>query len=206
MTENDYLKDISEIKDIMHKSTRFMSLSGLSGILAGIYALIGAFVANMLLTGYDGNYMANENMLPIGILEIILIVVGLVVALLSFITGFILTKRRAKKNDEKIWTSLSKQLLQHFLIPMVAGGLLVLLLINKGYYGLVAPLTLIFYGLALVSASKYTLSLIKYLGLIEILLGLLAFYFFGNGLLFWALGFGVLHIVYGALMHFKLDK
>jgi nitrate reductase gamma subunit len=206
MTENNYLKDISEIKDIMHKSTRFMSLSGLSGILAGIYALIGAFVANMLLAGYDGNYMANENMLPIGILEIILIVVGFVVAFLSFITGFILTKRRAKKNDEKIWTPLSKQLILHFLIPMVAGGILILLLVNKGYYGLVAPLTLIFYGLALVSASKYTLSLIKYLGLVEILLGLLAFYFFGNGLIFWALGFGVLHIVYGAFMHFKLEK
>jgi nitrate reductase gamma subunit len=206
MTENNYLKDISEIKDIMHKSTRFMSLSGLSGILAGIYALIGAFVANMLLAGYDGNYMANENMLPIGILEIILIVVGFVVAFLSFITGFILTKRRAKKNDEKIWTPLSKQLILHFLIPMVVGGILILLLVNKGYYGLVAPLTLIFYGLALVSASKYTLSLIKYLGLVEILLGLLAFYFFGNGLIFWALGFGVLHIVYGAFMHFKLEK
>lgn len=206
MAENDYLKDISEIKDIMSKSTRFMSLSGLSGILAGIYALAGAFIANMLLAGYDGNYMANENMLPIGILEIILVVVGLVVALLSFITGYILTKRTAKRNDEKIWTPLSKQLLLHFLIPMIAGGLFILLLINKGYYGLVAPLTLVFYGLALVSASKYTLGLIKYLGLIEILLGLLAFYFFGNGLLFWALGFGVLHVVYGAFMHFKLDK
>lgn len=206
MAEKDYLKDISEIKDIMSKSTRFLSLSGLSGILAGVYALIGAYVANMLLAGYDGNYMTNESMLPIGILEIILVVVGLVVALLSFISGYILTKRTAKKNNEKIWTPLSKQLLLHFLIPMVAGGLFILLLINNGYYGLVAPLTLIFYGLALVSASKFTLGLIKYLGLIEIILGLLAFYFYGNGLLFWALGFGVLHIVYGAFMHFKLNK
>ena len=206
MAEKDYLKDISEIKDIMSKSTRFLSLSGLSGILAGVYSLIGAYVANMLLAGYDGNYMTNENMLPIGILEIVLVVVGLVVALLSFISGYILTKRTAKKNDEKIWTPLSKQLLLHFLIPMVAGGLFILMLIHNGYYGLVAPLTLIFYGLALVSASKFTLGLIKYLGLIEILLGLLAFYFYGNGLLFWALGFGVLHIVYGAFMHFKLNK
>ena len=205
MTEKDYLKDISEIKDIMNKSSRFLSLSGMSGILAGLYALVGAYIGHTLFSGYGG-YGEGSNMMPLGILEIIAISVALVVALLSVVTAFILTKRKAKKNNENIWTPVSKQLLFSFLVPLFTGGVFVLLLMNRGYYGLIAPAMLIFYGLALVSASKYTLSWVKYLGLIEIALGLLSFVFFGNGLLFWALGFGVLHVLYGAIMHFNPEK
>ncbi len=205
MTEKDYLKDISDIKDIMNKSTRFLSLSGMSGILAGIYALIGAFIGHQLLSGYGG-YGDGTNLMPLVILEVIILTVAFVIALLSVVTAFILTRKQARKNNEKIWTPVSKQLLLNFLIPMVTGGIFVLLLIYRGYYGLIAPATLIFYGLALVNASKYTFSWVKYLGVMEILLGLLAFVFLGNGLLFWALGFGVLHIVYGALMHFKKEE
>ncbi len=205
MTEKDYLKDITDIKDIMNKSTRFLSLSGMSGILAGIYALVGAFIGHKLLFGYGG-YGEGTNMMPLVILEIIILVVALVIALLSIVTAFILTRRKAKKNNEKIWTPVSKQLLLNFLIPILTGGIFILLLIHRGYYGLIAPATLIFYGLALVSASKYTLSWVRYLGILEIILGLLAFIFFGNGLLFWALGFGVLHIIYGAVMYFKQEK
>ncbi len=203
MTEKDYLKDISDIKDIMNKSTRFLSLSGMSGILAGVYALIGVYIGYKLLSGYGTGYGGGTNVMPLVILEIVVLTVALVVALLSIITAFILTKKRAKKNNEKIWTPVSKQLLLHFIIPILTGGAFVLLLIYRGYYGLIAPTTLIFYGVALVSASKFTLSWVKYLGIMEIILGLLSFIFFGNGLLFWALGFGVLHIVYGTVMHFK---
>jgi len=205
MDKKDYLKDISEIKDIMNKSTRFMSLSGISGILAGVYALIGGFVAYQLLLDY-GRSMYGSNVLPLSILELILIGIAIVVACLSILTAYQFTKRKAKKNNEKIWTPASKQLMSSFIVPMFIGGIFTLLLIYRGYYGLIAPITLIFYGLALINASKYTLSLVKYLGLFEVVLGLLAMLFFGNGLLFWILGFGVLHILYGTLIYFKFDK
>lgn len=206
MNEKDYLKDISDIKNIMNRSTRFLSLSGLSGILAGMYALIGGYIAYTLIKDYGRGYEAMGDVLPVGILEIILIGIALLIAILSLVTGLILTKRKAKKNNEKVWTPASKQLFSSFLIPMIAGGAFIILMIYRGYYGLVAPATLIFYGLALYNASKHTLSQIKYLGFMEIALGVLAMIFFGNGLLFWALGFGVLHIIYGAMMHFMIDK
>ncbi len=205
MTQKDYLKDISEIKEIMNRSTRFISLSGLSGILAGTYALVGGFIAYKLLVGY-GYGDGDGSMLPLGILELVLIGIAIIIALLSIVTAFFLTKRKAKKNNEKIWTPASKQLFSSFFIPMITGGIFILLLIHRGYYGLIAPTTLVFYGLALVNASKYTLSQVKYLGLLEVALGLLSLYFFGNGLLFWVVGFGGLHIVYGALMYFKMEK
>lgn len=202
MTKKDYLQDISEIKEILNKSTRFMSLSGISGIMAGFYALSGAFLANYLLKGYasgDGKL----SLLPLTILELALIGIALLIALISLITAYFLTKRKAKKNNEKMWTPASKQMFMSFSVPMTAGGLFVILLLSKGYYGLVAPSTLIFYGLALFNASKFTLSEVKYLGLLEITLGLLSLFFIGNGILFWAVGFGVFHIIYGTLMYFK---
>lgn len=203
MSEKDYLKDISEIKNIMNRSTRFMSLSGLSGILAGLYAIIGGYLAHKLLTGtsFDVNYSE-----IIKVLEFKLITIGVVVALLSIITGYILTKKKADKNNESMWTPASRQLLESFLIPLATGGIIALILIQKGNYILIAPITLVFYGMALFNASKFTLSDVKYLGLLEILLGLFSFLFLGKGLLFWVLGFGVLHIIYGAMMYFKTER
>ncbi len=205
MSQKDYLKDISEIKNIMNRSTRFISLSGISGILAGIYALVGGLIAYNLLSNYGGEDYGSYATLLSG-LELKLISIAIVVVLLSSITGYVLTKRKADKNNEKMWAPASKQLLMGFIIPMVTGGIFALLLLNQGYYGLIAPVTLIFYGLALINASKHTLSLVKYLGVLEVLLGLVAMLFIGRGLFFWIAGFGILHILYGTLIYFKLDN
>jgi len=205
MTQKDYLKDISEIKNIMNRSTRFISLSGVSGILAGVYALVGGLIAYSLLSDSGGEDYDSYTML-VSSLELKLIGIAIIVALLSGITGYILTKRKADKNNEKIWTPASRQLLISFLMPLVTGGIFALLLVNQGYYGLIAPVTLIFYGLSLINASKHTLSLVRYLGMLEVLLGLAAMLFIGRGLFFWMAGFGILHILYGTLIYFKLDN
>lgn len=205
MSTRDYLQDIADIKNIMTKSTRFMSLSGLSGIMAGIYALGGGFAARSLLK----NYAVGEgrlSMLPVAYVELVMVGLAIFIAVIAALTGYILTKRKAKKNGEHMWTPASKQLLINFAVPLGVGGIFVVLLLLKGYYGLIAPSTLIFYGLALYNAGKFTLSQVSYLGLLEILLGLLSFYFMYNGLLFWMLGFGVLHIIYGAIMYVKLER
>ncbi|MDY7394726.1 hypothetical protein UMM65_05695 [Aureibaculum sp. 2210JD6-5] len=211
MSDKDYLKDISEIKNIMNRSTRFLSLSGLSGILAGCYALIGAFITYKILETSNYTFDYSEKTLrsnydTIANLKSTLIGLALLVAFLSVISAYFLTKQKAKKNNEKIWTPASRQLLSSFAIPMITGGVFIFLLVQKGIYGIAAPAALIFYGLALINASKYTLSQVRFLGLLEILLGLLALVFFGNGLLFWILGFGVLHIIYGGLMYFKMER
>ncbi len=214
MESNKYLEDIASIKNIMHKSSRFISLSGLSGILAGIYALIGAYVAHTILTteqltasgerysslsGLINAYLAH----PSGTK---LVLIGLIVLILAVITGVILTTRKAKKQEEKIWDASSKRLLINFAIPLCTGGAFCIILLQYGLIGLIAPCTLIFYGLALINASKFTLGDIKYLGLTNVIIGLVSTQFIGYGLYFWALGFGVLHIIYGTIMHFKYDK
>lgn len=211
METKDYLKDISDIKSMMSRSSRFISLSGLSGIMAGIYALIGAFLAKTRLDSIpryeDANLLDAVRAFFISA-DVIgdLILIALAVLLVTILTGIWLTTRKAKQNGDKIWNSTSKRLLYNFTIPLVTGGIFCAILIQNHLIGLVAPATLIFYGLALVNASKYTYGDVKYLGIANITIGLVATQFIGYGLYFWALGFGVLHIIYGSIMYNKYDR
>lgn len=95
------------------------------------------------------------------------------VALLSVLTGIFLTTRKAKKHGAKIWDATSKRLVFNFLIPLVVGGLYILIILSQGKYGQSGGLMLIFYGLALINASKYSIGDIRYLGYIQIILGLI---------------------------------
>jgi hypothetical protein len=190
----------------MDKSSRFLSLSGFSGILAGIYALIGAWLAYKTIY-FDTSTLGNYKNLVISIEALQrLLIIATVVLVFSIITAIVLSMRKAKKNDESFWNNSSKRLVINFMIPLASGGFFIIFLIEKEMFGLVVPLTLLFYGLACVNASKYTIGDVRYLGVTMILLGLLSTWFLGYGLLFWALGFGVCHIVYGAVMYFKYDR
>ena len=201
MSDKDYLKDISEIKNLMNKSSRFISLSGLSGILAGIYALIGAAIAYYLVITYSSGTLY----IFYGWVFWACMFVLIMIAILSAVTGIILTTRKAKKTGDKMWDNSSKRLLLNFLIPLAVGGIYCMIILSQGRYGQTGGLMLIFYGLALVSASKYSIGDIQYLGYIQIVLGLIASYYPGYGFWLWAIGFGVMHIIYGTWMHFKYD-
>ena len=198
MQETDYLKDISEIRSIMERSSRFISLSGLSGVMAGVYALLGAYVAHLILEDYRAQ--------PHDQITQYLLADAALVLLLAVGTGVFLTTRRARAQGATIWNASAQRLLINLLIPLVVGGAFSLILVFRGLVGIIAPSMLIFYGLALVNASKYTLSDIRYLGFAEIVLGLLAAIISGYSLLFWAIGFGVLHIIYGTLMYYTHER
>ncbi len=204
--EQDYIKDISHIKSMMQERSRFLSLSGLSGIMAGIYALIGAAIAQKMVSHAQSiayNDLISKSLSPI---VIKLLILSGVVLLLSVVTAYFFTRRRAMQRNEKMWSSASSKALKSYMIPLGTGGIFVILLIARGELLLVAPSTLIFYGLALYSASNYTLRDVGSLGIIEIIIGLMAVAFPGYGLYFWAAGFGILHILYGMMMYFKYDK
>lgn len=206
MENNHYLKDITEIKNIMNRSSRFLSLSGLSGVMAGIYALIGAWFAYQTIY-FDHSQFGSYKTLVVSEAALIrlLIIAALVVAL-SVITGILFSVKKAKKAGENVWDASSRRLISNLLIPLVTGGIFILFLLEKGMFGIIAPLTLIFYGLACVNASKYTLGGVRYLGVTMLILGLISTYFLGYGLLFWTLGFGVCHIIYGGLMYFMYER
>jgi hypothetical protein len=202
MEKEKYIQDLRQIKEIMDRSSKFISLSGLSGIAAGIIALIGAWVANRFIY-IESDYYGYNTVIISSDAVLSLLAIGTVVLILAISAGIFFTALKAKKANQKIWNSQAKRLLVNLSIPLVTGGLLCLIFLSRGFIGIIAPLTLIFYGLALVNASKYTHEEIRSLGIMEIALGLISAYFIGFGLLFWAIGFGLLHIVYGIIMHYR---
>ncbi len=209
--EHDHLKTISEIKSLMENSSKFLSLSGLSGIFAGIFALIGAAAAFIHLnidissSRYLNNALINETLNYDFVTFFFIDAISVLILTISF--GTIFTVRNARKKGLKSFNKTSVQMAINVAIPLIAGGIFCLILVFKYHYiCIIAPATLIFYGLACINGSKYTYNDVRYLGISEIVLGLIATYYSGYGLLFWALGFGVLHIVYGALMYFKYER
>jgi hypothetical protein len=206
MKENDIYSELSTIRSLMERSTKFISLSGLSGIMAGIYALIGAFAGYRIVYGAEGGLENRLYALHNDTALIKLVVIALLVLAFSLATGVFLTIRQAQKKGEKSWNPVSRRLMTSLSIPLITGGLLILIMLYREQYETIASACLIFYGLGLVAGSNYTFSDVKWLGFCEIGLGLLAALVPGYGLVFWTIGFGLLHILYGSIMHFKYNQ
>lgn len=208
MTDQQHLEALTDIKRMMERSSRFISLSGLSGISAGICGLIGAFIADRWLNEYylRWNTSGVHNHSDFMLLKYRLIVLGLSVLAAALIAGTFFTWRKARKNNLPIWDLTSRKVLINTAIPLAAGGAFIAGLLFNHLEGLIAPTCLVFYGLAIINASKYTLPDVRYLGICEVILGILNLFYLNDGLYFWAIGFGLLHIIYGALMWWKYER
>lgn len=205
--ERDYSRDLAEIRSMMERSSKFMSLSGLAGVMAGIYALAGAYIAYSYF-GFNPDKIVYSPATPGSLSSSLPQVTGLalLVLILAIGTAIYLSSRKAERRGEKAWNATSRRLMANMAVPLLAGGILVLVFLSKDLIGLIAPSTLLFYGLALYNASKFTFDDLKFLGLIQMALGLASFYFIAFGLLLWAIGFGVVHIFYGIYMHFRYER
>lgn len=208
-SNQEQLDALQDIRQMMQQSTRFLSLSGFSGILAGIYALIGAYFGHELIHDYIMHHSYGERDQQVyywTMFKGFLICAAILAS--AVVTALILTKRKANKNGQKLLDPAAIRLVINMMIPLSTGGVFCIALILKGFTSLefVAPAMLIFYGLALVNASKYTIHDIRQLGFLEIALGLISSFYVNHGILFWAIGFGVLHIIYGAVMWFKYER
>lgn len=206
MENNKVQQDLASIRQLMERSSKFISLSGLSGILAGVYALAGAGFAYSILnnsgaanTSFEMNGSSSQ---ATGYIFTIVIIV----LMASIATGLVFSARKARKNGQQLWGPTSRLLLYNMAVPLFAGGALIMILISKGNMDMLIPVSLIFYGLALTGASNYTFTDIKYLGLCEIVLGIIAAIYPAVGLLLWATGFGLLHVIYGSMMYLKYDR
>lgn len=212
MNSKNPSQDLAHIRGLMDRSTRFISLSGLSGVVAGIAALGGGALARFHINEalspeadpltYDGPGSA----MPLDDLRSILIMDAMLVLVIALVGAFWFTSRRSRRTGQHLWDASAQRLMIQMLVPLGAGGLFCLALFHYGLPGLVAPATLIFYGLALFNAGKFTLDEVRWLGLCELALGLVSLLWLEAGLLFWAIGFGVMHILYGGGMYIRYER
>lgn len=204
----DTLRDVQDIRKMMEKSSRFTSLSGLSCIGAGVSALVGAWIAYRTISNYYGSDLAqwHYSATQFSSLKNQLLLLAAIVFAAAFLLAFYFTWRKSKQQGVSLWDFSSRRVFWNMAIPLLAGGAFVFGMLQYNEWRFVAPACLLFYGLALVNAGKYTLADIRYLGYCEILLGITNMFFIGYGLYFWAIGFGLLHILYGIVMWSKYDR
>ncbi|MBL7684379.1 MAG: hypothetical protein JNK00_13565 [Flavipsychrobacter sp.] len=208
------LQTLKDIHGIMERSSRFLSLSGWSGVWAGGTALIGAAIAKMWLQqipstyrmAYPNNqsFAATEGEYKHILLKLVFLALG--VLLVALAGGYYFTKRKAIRDGIPLWNGTSKRMLVELAIPLATGGVFAFAFLWHGLELYIAPICLTFYGMALINGSKYTLSDIKYLGIAEVVLGCICLFIRGYGLVLWTIGFGVLHILYGIIMWKKYDS
>ena len=203
--QKDYIRDLAEIRSIMERSSKFLSLSGLAGVLAGIYGLAGAYIAYSFLDfNPDEIFYSFTEISSYALLKVILLAITILSLALG--TAIFLSYKRAHKSEEKLWNPTSRRLLINIMVPLIVGGVLILFMISWGLIGLIAPFSLLFYGLALFSAGSYTYKEVQFLGIIQIILGLISLHFVEYSLIFWALSFGVFHIIYGIHIKYKYER
>ncbi len=207
--KSDYSEDIKAIKRIMEESSRFLSLSGLSGIFAGIAAIAGGCIANFIILRNNSffstapliNLSANE----LNTMKIQLIIDALIVLVLALAGSYYFSYRSARLKGKKIWTPVSRRLLISLLIPLITGAFFIVIFYAGSLWQLIVPSMLIFYGLALISAGKFTYNEVFYLGLTELITGFLATIFAELAIFLWIFGFGFLHLGYGLIMYRKYE-
>jgi hypothetical protein len=203
------IEDIKTIRKMMEESSRFLSLSGLSGIFAGLLAITGALIAYFLILKngsirYD-DYVSSLSGQETQSLRWKLIADAVFVLALSVIISFYFSLQKAKREGKNFWTPVSRRLMMNLLIPLVTGGVFTIVLLIQNQMQLIVPGVLIFYGLALVNAGKFTYGEVFYLGILEIITGLVSAFFTGWGIIFWIIGFGLLHIIYGVALYRKYE-
>jgi hypothetical protein len=209
--KQDQLNELKEIRNLMERSSRFLSLSGIAGIIVGVLAIMGVVAAYLFLglglfePGYY-HFPVGQTIAQESATYAFLFADFITVLILSLFTAVFFAVRNAKKRGLPVWDPTASRLLINLMIPLAAGGIYSLILFYHGQIALIAPATLIFYGLSMINASKYSINEIRYLGIMEVAVGLFASLFIDYGLLFWAFGFGVLHLVYGIKIYFKHER
>lgn len=205
MNERNLLAEISQIRKLMERSSKFVSISGLSGVLIGLYALAGATYTYIKVYGFKSEFGYRDHYISEPGIVLQLICVGALVLCFSLLTAVYMGFRKAKLSKQSVWNTTSRSMLTAIGLPLFLGGILTIIFIDKGYYDLIAGTLLIFYGIALRAGSRFTFQEVSWLGLFEIILGIFALLFSGFGLYFWAIGFGILHIIYGLIVYKKYD-
>lgn len=197
--EKDYLEDISNIRNMMERSSKFKSLSGISGILAGIYGLVGAYFSYFVYEFQPTaiQYTVNKkNQLVFLVLCMFVLAIG---------SALILAYRNSKRKKEQFWNLISKRLFFSISMPLLIGAILIAFFVQNNMIGLVAPFTLILYGQGIYNASKFSYSELGLMGLLNIVLGLISIFFIPYSILFWSIGFGALHVIFGIYIYYKYE-
>lgn len=180
----------------MQENTTPYSLKRYSGILLGLYGFSAVYLINILISG-ESSGIELVSQLPLLFLQIGVTVIAVVFILISLFTLWIGAKITRKRNKQNFSNALTKKIRWQTLISLLVLLIIIILISNKGYFSLTAPLSLFFYGLFLLNLSRISSKGLIYLALAEIILAIVAYFIYDTEIIFLAIGFGLFPILFG---------
>ncbi len=124
-TNQKHLQELAEIRSLMDKSSRFLSLSGLSGIFAGTFAIVGALnvwlYTRIGLVRYDEYFSGSGTSVDMPLLRF-MVINAVIVLILALLSGWYFSKRKADRMNIPLWNSASRRMLVNFLFLLQPGA------------------------------------------------------------------------------------
>ncbi len=212
MKEQEIRDTLSDIRNMMERSQKVLFLEGTAGIVVAVWALLGAVAVSLVLYGTVSplwGATVNPIRQPDWDTFLIVAIICASVFCAAFMTVWLMSKHRASREGlDFSFDAGTRRLLGNFFTAMVTGGLVCLTPIFNDLWNLIPGFMLVFYGLAvvLISPIAFKISITKYLGYAEIVIGVAALAFSSFGMMFWTIGFCILHLIWGIWFKIWFDR
>ena len=183
-------ENLRMIRQMMERSTKHSSLSGFSGIIVGLWAIIGVAVTRLAVQpnrahhwlAYIAEFAAT----------------WAAVLVLSILTDLLVTKRRAALVGKHVFSKLGTHIVGAAAPGFTAGFVLTMYLLQQQRIGEVYGFWMLSYGLAICAVGLFSVRPVLFLGWAFLLAGAATLFLphaWGLGMM--ALSFGGFHIAYG---------
>ncbi len=206
MNADKAAKNLAAIRQLMERPIRYSTMSGLSGILAGLAALVGVAIDRHVYN----HYLPREAMW-------INIFVWAGVFIAAFTCSAVLTHIRERKQNMPFWSPVKRRILMTILTPFICGIGLTVAIMYRWYikdgpnqWGLIPAICMTFYAVALWQVGSFSIGELRVMAVAFILAALVSACFFQADIPglekgtapSWALGitFGGFHIIYGLVV------
>lgn len=188
-------ENLRVIRDLMERSTKYSTFSGLSGVLAGTASITGCIVTHLLQRRFPDPASFRIPFLLTWSLVILCAIGG----------DFLLTKRRATRVGKRIVSRLGKQMVIASAPGLGTGALLTLYFLSHNLLADIFPMWMLAYGIAVCAVGLFSQREVSWLGAAFLAAGTITLLLplFGLtalpalGLIMMAVTFGGFHIVYG---------
>ena len=177
------IENLRYIRETMERSTHFTAVPGYGGLLMGITAIVASYIASTQIYLRDW------------------LVVWLVEACLAFSIGLLAMWQKSKIADQSLFSIPARKFAFGFTPSLIAGIAITLGLWRLGHYEIMAPIWMLLYGASVVTGGAFSVRIVPVMGWCFMALGALAFALpavYGNILM--GASFGLLHIVFGAII------
>lgn len=177
------IDNLQFIRETMERSTHFTAVPGYGGMLMGATALVAAYIATAQVTLRDS------------------MITWLIEAALAFAIGMLAMWQKSKIAGQSLVSAPARKFALGFAPPLIVGVVVVLGLWKNGYFYIMPPVCMLSYGAAVVCGGAFSVRVIPVMGWFFMALGAIAFAIpASNGNIMMAASFGMLHLIFGAVI------